>query len=136
MTVEAFAVIIQLYLKRVPHPTLPLLKSLLGCCSPNRRQKPHLFSPLSPSVRLATCVTYKARSALGNMLSLSPLSRLSRRTPTFQPARGSWINMETKSTQTFSPPMPRLRPGEDDKLEEEIKQELVKWRQRGGRDYL
>lgn len=76
----------------------------------------------------------------GNMLSPSPLSRLSRKTPAFQPASQptsqGGINMENKSTQTFSPPLPRLRPGEDDKLGEEIKQELVKWRQRRGWDYL
>lgn len=56
--------------------------------------------------------------------------------PSSQPTSQGGINMENKSTQTFSPPLPRLRPGEDDKLGEEIKQELVKWRQRRGWDYL
>lgn len=117
------------------------LKSLLAC-SQNRSQKPRLFFPLSSFLHVAAlCVTYKARSAVETCypprhfhawVAKHPLSSH----PASQPTSQGGINMENKSTQTFSPPLPRLRPGEDDKLGEEIKQELVKWRQRRGWDYL
>lgn len=119
------------------------LKSLPACSKKSPSKAPFVL----PVVLLPACCRFvrylQGSQRGGNMLSPSPLSRLGCKTPTFQPASRPASQPANEGSiwkinrlRLPPPQLPRLRPGEDDKLGEEIKQELVKWRQRRGWDYL